>query len=611
MSVNLPVFDGFSSLQGGMNGGVLSTLIAENQYAKGVNVACRNGTLSTRPQVIEVEILGTEAQLWNIQHGKFQGMHYYQHEGHNFMAMGINGSVYLIEPISGVIYDMTALIGTLDEAVDRLHFCQCERYLVVQDGINTPVIIEDTASRLAVQGAPDSEVPTGTLMAYTHGRLFIKTEPDRFIAGNINQSAVAGSVLVFTETQYLAGGNSLFMPVDVGQLTALTWAHAYGEATGDGPLLAMYERGIVSFKVSVPRMQWQDMPIMKLEPSGNGNASEYCVVRFNEDLLFMSWNGIQDFALLNTETATRHRLTNLNSEIMPFLALETQSNRRLAMGCKFDDRLLFTVLGDSVTSQWNDNGVIKDLPDYRFKGLISLDFAPNNGISSLGAVTKPSYDGIWTGFNPMGIASGLFDFEEMCFIMGKDDDGHNHLYRLMKSQGDDQNIANGSTQIQCRLYTQSVPFVLYQDGIPRKVPHMEKILKDANLWISAFQGNVDINLSVCPDFSGRYNQISTIKIRAPMALTTSPFTTGYPQCRPKEFFPAFMQQSCQPVSRRNALRGFQFQFLLDWAGVLNINKFMISAEAQNEVPKLECGTNTEVLVDVPPDDLSYDIEDVT
>ena len=53
----LKATDGFASLQGGMNGGVLNTAIPFNQCAKGINVTCRNGVLGTRPRVVEVDVV--------------------------------------------------------------------------------------------------------------------------------------------------------------------------------------------------------------------------------------------------------------------------------------------------------------------------------------------------------------------------------------------------------------------------------------------------------------------------------------------------------------------------------------------------------------------------
>jgi len=597
------VYDGFDSLQGGMNGGTLNTLIDRNQFAKGINVTCRNGLIGTRPPVVEVDINGSEAELDAIQNGKFQGAYYYQYEDNNYIAFAMSGEIFLIDPIANTIWDMTAVIGAMSATVNRLHFCQVERYLVVQDGTNTPVIIEDTASRLAVQ-VPDNEVPTGTIMAYVHGRLFIKTGQYEFVAGNIHMPNTVGNVLVFTENQYLAGGGALFVPVDLGQITGMSWAQAYGEATGEGPLLVLCERGIASFQVNIPRLSWQDMPISRIEPGGNGNASEYCAVRMNEDLMFMSWNGIQDYALLSVEAATHHRMTNLAFEIKPFMDLESVTLRSLSMGCKFDDRLLFTAIGEEVTTP-------NDETDYRFAGLISLDFSPMNGIASLGKTVKPAYDGMWTGMHPTGIASGIFNQEEMCFIFGKDDDGINHLYRLHKTQGHDTTVADGEIPIDCILYTKGMPFTAFDADQPRQVPQIEKELDNANMTIIAFQDEVTFALSACPDFTTAFSQITSLTVNAPMETTDAVPIAGNPQSRPKERFPAIQHNLCEQISGRNVAIGHEFQFRLSWSGIANISRFSIQAEGRRETTQghLECGSNATVQTVDAPNDFLYDIND--
>jgi hypothetical protein len=492
---------------------------------------------------------------------------------------------------------MTAVPGIFDPSVDRLHFCQVEKYLVVQDGINVALIIEDTASRKADHAAPppEDEVPTGTVMAYCHGRLFIKTGPREFIAGNINKPVTPADVLNFTETEYLAGGGAFFTPADMGDIVAMTWAHAFGEATGEGPLIVMCERGICSYMVSVPRLNWQDMPIMKIEPGGNGCSSEFGVVRMNEDLLFRSWHGIQDYKLLSVETASHHRITNMNTEVQPFLDLEDPDLLQFSHAAKFDDRFLYTAIGEQVTALDREG---EPVDDYRFKGLISLDFAPFNGISVMGQTLRPSYDGMWTGCHPMGIASGVFNHQEMCFVFGKDDSGLNHLYRLMDTLGNDK----GNIPIECKIFTRAMAFIAYDREYPRPVPQLIKKLLDGNIWLNHLQGEVPIVLSCAPDNFVDFRPISTIRVNAP---TTG---GGQPQVRAKQLFPAFQFGTCDVVSKRDINTGFEFEFLLEWSGVIQISKFMIAAEADMEVEKFACGLENVVFTATGPDLYGYDIE---
>jgi len=595
------VYDGFTSLVGGMNSGVKNTDIQHNQFARGINITCRDGEIGTRPPFLEIELESeVEGAVEKIQRGKFQGMYTYQYGTDTYIAFAISGSVYIMDPVAGTIADATAVPGLMSETVDRMHFCQAEQYLVVQDGTNGPMIVEGpAASRKAVQAAPDSEVPTGTIMAYCHGRLFIKTTDRGFIAGDINKPNSATDVLRFRETEYLAGGGAFFTPANLGNITAMTWAQAYGTATGQGPLVVMCEWGWCSYAVYHPRLDWQDVSIMKIE-GGTGCATEYGVTRMNEDLLFVGWNGLEDMALISSEAATAHRMTNLNTEVEYFAETEV-SYRRFSCAARFDNRLLYTAIGETVDAEDNSGDPIDD---YRYAGLVALDFIPRDGISSLGKTKLPAYDGLWTGVHPMGLASGIFNYDEHCYVLGKDDDGVNHLYRLMKEQGHDKE----TIPIECALYTRGMPFVDYESDNPRPIPYMEKKLYDGHLWISESQEELDIMLSVCPDFSVVFHDLSTIQITAPMTLTVHPFTDGYPQPRPKEKWPAFMETSCEMVTGRAANTGFHLQFCISWAGILKFHRFDISAKAHMEAPRPDCDRRNVVLTGPAPDDYSYDVE---
>ena len=69
-----------------------------------------------------------------------------------------------------------------------MFFTQAENFLIVQDGINAALIIEGTTGRNA--DPDENEVVTGTIMSYGHGRLFVKTGPRTFKAGDIISRAI-------------------------------------------------------------------------------------------------------------------------------------------------------------------------------------------------------------------------------------------------------------------------------------------------------------------------------------------------------------------------------------------------------------------------------------
>lgn len=586
----LQVFDGFTNLKGGMNGGELSSTLPDTQFSKGINITCRGGKISTRPAVVEITLQSDiTGAVSRITTGKFQGSYFYKPGNTGYIAFAVSGSVYLMNPETQAIYDMTTSPGAFNEYADRLHFCQVERYLIVQDGSSTALVISGTSSRKAVAG----EVPIGSVMAYGHGRLFVKTGEREFKAGKIVKAIDITSVLKFTETDYFAGGGAFSTPADFGPITGMRFTHHYGTGTGNGPLVVFCEYGKCSYDVSVSRTTWQDVPIASIEP-GDGATNDASIVAFNEDLLFCSWNGLQDFALLSTEAAKTHRMTSLVKEIDPFFAQETKSHMQFISACRFDNRYLFTIIGEQVTAL-DTNG--EATFDYRFKGLASLDYSVMDGITSLGETLKPAYDGLWTGFNPMGIISGIFDHDERCFIFGKDNDGTNHLYELTKTPAAD----NGVVPINCRLYTRAMPFVAYDQQYPRQVPFMHKTVLSANIWLSNILGEVEFKLYMRPEMSGAFGLVSTLNVSAPA-------TTGaHSQTRAKARFPHFNEDVATTDQGSLVNRGFEVECCIEWDGVAEISRLGLEAAASDDIPRFDCLEQINALTDVERSDYDYDI----
>ena len=595
----------FQDLREGMNGGVYPANISAMQYAKGINITCRGSVIRTRPPFNEILLTSTdEDTLHNIQYGKFQGMFTYHYEDVEYIAFAMSGNVYLINPLTRIITDLTAVPGAMSATVHRVYFCQVENYLIVQDGIGTALIALNTAAAYAI--AP--QVPIGTIMAYGQGRLFVKTALRQFKAGDINLPNAPTNVLNFTETQYLAGGGAFFTPMGMGEITGMEFVQQFGTATGLGPLMVFCKQGICSFDVSTPRLQWQDLSIMRIEAGGNGNVSHLGIVKLDDDLIFRTWGGISDFSLMMSQQANRQRITNLNMEVQPFLDNEDPSMLPLVSACRFQNRVLYTIQGEKVSALnvTQVRGVYSTIEDYRFQGLISLDFTPMDGISSLGTVVKPSYDGVWTGCFPMGVCSGIFNYVERCFIWGKDDTGKNHLFEIGEYAGDDTwgDPAVG-VPINCRLYTRMTPFVLFTGNRPSQIPQNIKTLSDSWIWLSELRERVQFQLYTRPDRCFDWHKLSEFCKNAPLLSVSG--VAGNVQAHMKTKWPELAAAGCQQVSGRAGNAGFEFEFCIEWDGQAEISRMVFEAEASGEQPEIPCDCAGEVLIGTERSDYDYSI----
>lgn len=568
------VYDGFSDLRGGMNGNVLSSEVGERQYLKGINITCRGGTIKTRPPFMGIPLsFANFADQRIFEQGKFQGAIDYNAIHQTYLAVAVSGNVFLIEPDTGKVANVSTEVGRLNQMQDRLYFCQVERYLIVQDGVNIPYIIDGTSVALANHTLPSpNQIPVGTIMAYGHGRLFIKVASGEFLCGDINMPTIPTAVLQFVELQTQV--SALAIPKDLGDITGMAFVQNFQTGDGQGPLIVFAKKGFDAFAVYTPRSYWTESDISQVQGRGIGCASPTCVVVTGDDIILRTHEGIGSYGLFQKQD---RRFVNMSLELQPFEDQETPWCRSLSSGVLFDNRVLFTMVAEKVNALTLEGD---DIADYRFKALGSLDLAPMNGLTEIGKGRTAVYDGAWTGPNPTAIVTAGIEEEQRCFVFGKTDEGINVLYELMKKSGDDC----GTQQINCRLYPDYMSFLDYAgNGQPRDTIHDMKRLEQANLYINEFEESVKFKLWGRPDRRNRMELLSELEIHSPMVSADPPYTTiatGQSQGRMNIQFPQFKLPSKNEASGSSILSGYQYEFCIEWDGIAELSRVGIVATIQ-------------------------------
>jgi len=574
--MSVEVYDGFMSQEGGMNGGFRSSLLQETQYHKGLNVTCRGGAVRTRPPVRELTLqFPYSPDQRTFQYRRFQGAYVYHATHASYLCCGIGGNVYFVDVRTGIVTDVSQTTGRFSQYAERLYFCQAEKYLIIQDGINGAIICDGVEARAADN--TENEVPRGTIMAYGHGRLFLCTGKNEFIAGDIYKSNEPGSHLKFTETTYLAGGGSFSLPTEMGDITGMTFVRNFeSSGTGNGPLLVFGENGYGSYNVYLSRVDWQGTDIARIESIGQGAASASAIVQMNEDVMYRTWTGLRSHTFLENEVSSRRAFTELAEEIRPFLDQETSWMTPYCSAVQFDNRLLFTIIGQKVTALDEDD---VEVDDYRFRGIAALDFQPVSGITVVSKNVSAAWDGMWTGMNPTAIVAGLFDQEERCFIFGKTDGGINVLYELKKGSGMD----NGDVPISCRLYTRAMPYKRPSENGMVGIPYRWKTLQKIDMWIREIEGDVELKAWVRPDNRGIFTEMATETVHAPVEDFSNPVIgipePGRTQSRPKFTFHA-PSWSTDQYQKEGMNHGAFFEFCLEWSGLAEFLRFGTTAVDQ-------------------------------
>jgi len=246
---DIRIVDGQQDWTGGMDGSIVPHLAAKNVVLAAVNCTFRGGRPKTRPGYLQTFLLDDPEALpqddgrpsssrtlfqagLDWKGGKsgnlFQGATLYINKKDsykNYIIAVCSGRVFKIDPISGYIqrlkyFTTSGLKDFRFDSIRKCYFVQAEKYLVIQNGSDRPLIFDGEFLYQAGVGPVDSvgeiasTMPTGTLMAYGQGRLFIAS-PNRttFYAGDIvyggstNQisitsSSVGGTTVITTDSEH-------------------------------------------------------------------------------------------------------------------------------------------------------------------------------------------------------------------------------------------------------------------------------------------------------------------------------------------------------------------------------------------------------------------------
>lgn len=381
---------GFVSVLGGMNAAIAPSLLHDTQYAFGLNVTSRGGLLHTRPRFKRLAAY--------IPRGRFQGAFVYNSIEAQYLAVVVSGVLYLID--MGSFRRIRCWQFPYTD-FERAYFCQADRYLIVQNGIYSPVecwpvIMDGSAyvdngsvqvlittdgvanwTRLRdVTDYNSKRIPIGTYMVYGHGRLFVTVSRlwdngllsgsaqwlpvarnRYFVAGDVIKPDNSDEILAFTETDYLAEGGAMSLPVDSGEITGFQFFRNASTGTGAGELVVFGERGVSAFAVGASRTQWKDVSMAQVLFTQCGAASDRSLVPVNDDIVFRSEDGIR-FVRYSAQQAGQASgaLSNLpqSMEVGPILAWDTAFSRRMSSISLVDNRLLTTVCCDPYVGTADD-----------------------------------------------------------------------------------------------------------------------------------------------------------------------------------------------------------------------------------------------------------------
>jgi len=246
---DLTVYDGQFNWSRGMDSSLAPQISDPTSVRLGINVTFRGGRAKTRPGFQQIfltddpdypgslALFSTGRDSTNAKTGNyFQGAFFYVNKTDPTKSCLIacaGGYVFRIRPVEGYVarlpvseYTGIDASGTFRwDATKRVYYCQAEKFLIIQNGIDNPLIFDGEVLHQRGVGSAGtigniSSVPVGTFMSYGQGRLYV--------VNSVKDSFTAGDLVYGGSTNQLSVTSS-----SATSTTTVTTSSSHGFSTGD------------------------------------------------------------------------------------------------------------------------------------------------------------------------------------------------------------------------------------------------------------------------------------------------------------------------------------------------------------------------------------------
>lgn len=570
------VFDG--ALEG-VSSAISPDRLGPNQLAWGYNLTVRGGKPKTRPVF---------KYLGPLPDGLVQGVSYFSVQGGMGVA-SIAGQLYRLRLDAGTFSYQTIPQAVLNSSiVKQVWMVQTVETLVIQDFQSNPLLYDGANTLRSEPSNPTRPgVPRGKQMAYGNGRLWVAIDDNNLVAGDI-RTDVAGSELLFTETQYLSGGGALFFPKG---MTALGFISVTG--TSDYGALAVLGNGFVdSVRADISsRDLWSTYPgFVTTVLRQSGCAGQASLTSVNQDLYWRdNEGGIRSIrSSLSDESGAGN--SPISREVSRLTDFDSKQLLSFCPAITFDNRLL---MGSSP--------FLNDVGGVSWKALIALDFAP---LSVMSGKIAPAYDGQWAGLNITHMFEGKIGGKSRAFAISHNEDSSNSLWEIMPQESG--NIADQAHS--CAGSASSIspyPITAYLETPRRNFGDAKrrKRLERCDIYLSDAEGQVELNAYWRCDNSQKWQQWDEVRICAkvtdpngdsPSDVHIWKNLVSQQRAQIKSFT---IPNAIDPISKFGLQTGFEFQLRVSWTGKAKIYKIVLYSSFLDDTPYANRNLVTDMCLD--------------
>ena len=558
MADSASMVDGFQSMIGGMHAGLDPEVVPEGSYSLGINVMSRGGLIRTRPGFTRGPSLPA---------GVFLGMGSWTLNGSSRIVLVLSGQIVVVD----VNTDAVTPLGPALSASALCNFVQADRYLVIMNGVDRPVILEDLSGVPSVKATPAS-FPTGPLGSYVFGRIHMTpnyvpntTPPENgrpyFVSGDVIEPLDPSTCLNFIETEYWSEGGAHGLPLEMGYISAFAPIRNASTGTGYGQLLVFAQRGVSAFDVSVARTEWKETGISQVLFFGPGAVSPWATIPVNSTVFYRAVDGLRIISYATSAAQSNEILGNVpqSSEVGPYMDGEDHAYFPRISAATASNRVFITAGG---------------VDDVWFKGLVVLDSARAYTRASPQAET--AYDGVWqiTDRKIGGVVVARRSLQDTLFAYC--DDGYLWYF-------DESSTSDYGLPIQARLVTRALTISSGPD---------RKRLKLADVWLRGLTSSGSVTLRYRPTEFPYWALAGTqnILIGAGSLAQKRHLSWG---------FPASPSIPCDAGESSPLTLATSFQFAIDWTGPMVVPLMRIEVESKPEAPSAPCGDTVAKTVSVP------------
>jgi len=530
----------------GVNASIHPMRLSRDAMERGVNLSLDSTIAKTRPAFSNLATLVSE--------GTWQGSAIYHLSGVDHLIFVVDGVVYSHNTDTAVTTAVTEAVLSTGNVM--MHFCQAERYMVIQDGATTtswedtkwPVILDGLDLVDQSEFEQFKRLPKGKQMAYGHGRLFVATSyiyldsgswtanlgNVGFVAGDLIKSKDPLEILNFTEEDYLNGGGRIIMPQEIGKIQGMTIFRNNPTGTGQGPLIVSAEHGWSAYQVDADRGQWFTIELGTVLFSGRdlGCIGEYSFDHATNGLVYMSKNGLRLVHDTSAKAFSGSLSNNpISAEVADLLSLSLPVNTPSVASAV--SRVFMT--GNA------------DVDDY-YRSLVVLN---TNQYGSITSEDIPIYEGEWTGLNFLQVIGGSnFSSNNGVYIVARSDSGAIKLYEPVDSDPDIERPT-------CQIFTRYYDF---------EKPLTSKMLDQVYLNFFDIDGLLEIKVYYRSGGSSLWGTSRRFTVDA----------QGEKQHIKDLCIP--IENAIDKTTNGALATGFRFQLCIEWTGVASLGSYRLVAD---------------------------------